>query len=184
MKHKVTGEVVEPITLEDAKIHLRTILGDTTEDEAILKPIITAAREFAENVTGCAFAQQELTAYPDGWETWQLPKPPVRSVERVTYRDENGVTRELPKESYSVDAVDGKVYVTEAPKERLGMGNPIEVTYTAGYEKVPMTVRQAMLLLIGHWYNNREAVAVGSMASVEVGLTTKALLNQHKVWWF
>ena len=45
-------------------------------------------------------------------------------------------------------------------------------------------MKQAMLLMIGHWYINRESVVVGSNATVDVGLTTKDLLRQFKVWWF
>lgn len=41
-----------------------------------------------------------------------------------------------------------------------------------------------MLLLIGHWYTNREAVVVGAFASVEVAQTVNSILNLYKVWWF
>ena len=56
------------------------------------------------------------------------------------------------------------------------------ITYTAGYEETPYLVRQAMLLLIGHWYTNREAVIQGS--TTEIDIAVRAMLNQYKGWWF
>lgn len=67
MKYAVeAGSIVEPVSLEDAKLHIRTVCGDTSEDSAIIQPIITAAREYCENVTGRAFARQTINAYPIG----------------------------------------------------------------------------------------------------------------------
>ena len=63
------------------------------------------------------------------------------------------------------------------------METPI-ITYEAGTLELPATVQQAILLLVGHWYDNREAVVVGSVTSVEVGMAVKNLLNQNKDWWF
>jgi hypothetical protein len=42
-------------------------------------------------------------------------------------------------------------------------------------------MRQAMLLLIGHWYNNRESVQIGA-APAEVPMAVDMLLSPHKVW--
>ncbi len=44
-------------------------------------------------------------------------------------------------------------------------GEPVVVRYVAGYGvagDVPALLKRAMLLLIGHWYENREAVVVAS----------------------
>ena len=60
----------------------------------------------------------------------------------------------------------------------------IQIQYEAGYATPPMALRQAMLLLIGHWYQNREAVQVGSYASVEVAQTVRVICNQYRTFWF
>lgn len=57
-----TAPTVEPVTLADVKVYLRTITGDTTEDAAIITPLITAAREYCENITGRALAAQTIEA--------------------------------------------------------------------------------------------------------------------------
>ena len=114
----------------------------------------------------------------------QIPKPPVLSVESVTIREEDGREKELPAGNYRMSKADGALHLLFEPDIRLAKVDPITIRYQAGYEVLPMAVRQAMLLLIGHWYENREAVVVGSAASVDVSLTAKTLLNQYKVWWF
>ncbi|ORM66145.1 head-tail connector protein [Pantoea rwandensis] len=42
-------------------------------------------------------------------------------------------------------------------------------------------VRTAMLLLIGHWYANREAVNIGNITS-EIPLAVDALLQPHRIY--
>ena len=51
---------------------------------------------------------------------------------------------------------------------------PREVLFTPG-------IWAAMLLLIGHWYANREAVNVGNITS-ELPLGVEALLFRHRRW--
>lgn len=49
--------------------------------------------------------------------------------------------------------------------------------------EVPRGMLQAMLLIIGTWYANREAVITGrSVAAIELPLAVDALLNVERVW--
>lgn len=188
MKYAVTtAPTAEPISLTDTKLHLRTITGDTTEDSAIITPLIQAAREYCENITGRAFAPQTVKAYPDTWGLWRLPRPPLNTVTSIKYYDEDGTEYTLPAADYQVDTVDGLVDILVEPNVTLRALNPIVVEYTCGYTTgnvLPAAVRQAMLLLIGHWYITRETVLTGATVSVEIDLTTRALLRQYKAWWF
>lgn len=182
-----TAPTAEPITLADAKVHLRTVTGDTSEDSAIITPLIQAAREYCENVTGRALAAQTVKAYPEAWGLWRLPRPPLNTVTSIKYFDEDGTEYTLATTDYQVDTVDGKIDIIERPNVTLRDLNPIVAEYTCGYttgNALPMAIRQAMLLLIGHWYTNREAVMTGATTSVEVDLTARALLRQYKAWWF
>lgn len=183
MKYAVTtAPTVQPVTLADVKAHLRTVAGDTSEDAAILTPLISAAREYCENVTGRALAAQTVKAYPDSWGTLRLPRPPITTVTSIKYYDVDDVAYTLAATEYAIDLIDGVITILEEPAEELRGVNPIVIEYTAGYTTVPMAIRQAMLLLIGHWYTNREAVSTN--ANAEVPVAVKTLLHQHKVWWF
>ena len=66
---------------------------------------------------------------------------------------------------------------------RLRAARPVEIVYTAGFTELPKAIRQAMLLLIAHWYTNREAVVTGNVAAAEVPVAARTLLNQYKRWW-
>ena len=171
----------EPVNVAEAAIHLRLVPDDDSEDEAIIIPIITAAREYCEAITGQALAIETVTAYPDrvGADPIELPHGPVRSVTLVTVTDESGTA--TPFDDYRFDPVRGTVTLGEVPD-----GSQVAITYESGYTKkeLPKTIRQAMLLLIGHWYENREAVVVGAIASIEVKTTVETLLRIHRRWWF
>lgn len=173
----------EPLTLSDTKIYLRTIAGETVEDNAVIEPLITAAREFAENVTGRALAKQTIAAYPTEFEqTIQLPRAPVNSIKSITAIGEDGTRVEISADDYLLSSM-GDVYMLRIPDIRVRAARPIEIVYEAGYSTPPKLIRQAMLLLIGHWYINREAVIAGSTTAVEVPLAARTLLNQYKRWW-
>ena len=180
MKYAVTtAPTVEPIHLTEAKLHLRTVTGDTSEDSLLIGPLVTSAREYCENVTGRALAAQTIKAYPDDWGLWQLPRTPIVSVTSIKYYDEDNTEYTLTAADYQLDTVDGLVLILEEPSTALRELNPIVIEYTAGAD-CPKAVRQAMLLLIGHWYQNREAVGE---AGGEIEMGVKRLLNQYREWW-
>ena len=78
-----------------------------------------------------------------------------------------------------------KVYFINPPTTELFGVNPISVTYTAGYTNLPASLRQAMLMLIAHWYNNREAVQIGSRINeVAADHAFENLIKHYRVWWF
>lgn len=184
MKFAVTtAPTFEPVTIADTKVHLRTVAGDTSEDDAIITPLISAAREFCENVTGRALAEQTIKAYPIQWGQWVLPNPPILTINSIKYYDENSTEYTLSTDNYQFDNVDGIVLITEVPTETLRKLNPIVIEYTAGYDTVPNAIRQAMLLLISHWYTNREATITGAV-NTKIEIAVDNLLKQYKVWWF
>lgn len=175
----------EPVTLADAKLHLRTITGDTTEDSAIITPLIVAAREYCENITGRALAKQTIKAYPERFSSlMELPRTPIRSITSVKYTDASGATTTMDAANYALDGEYGRLLFYTIPSFAPRAMNPIEIEYDAGFTAAPKLIRQAMLLLIGHWYTNREAVQTGAVTAVEIEITTRALLRQYKDWWF
>ena len=60
----ITPPAVEPVTLADAKAHLKV---DTTDDDALITALITAARARAEWHTGRALITQSWTLWLDAW---------------------------------------------------------------------------------------------------------------------
>lgn len=183
MKYAViTPVATEPVTSAEAKLHIRV---DHNTEDALIASLITAAREYCELFTGRALATQTLEAYPETWGEIDLPMKPVQSVTSIKYTASDGTETTMPETDYAVDTVDGKIilpYGGSWPTETLGTLNPIKVRYVAGYTSAPKTIKQAMLLLVGHWYENREAVAIGT-TSKQIEFSVKALLTPYRLRW-
>lgn len=187
MKYKIlTPPTVEPVTLAEAQGHLRT-LSDTVEN-ATITALITAAREYCELYTRRALAPQTIEAYLDYFPGCHidLPMPPLTSVTSIKYTDYAGVETPMPTADYIVDtdSAPGRIVLPYGhmwPLFTSTTSNPITITYVAGYTAAPKTIKQAMLLLIGHWYNNREAV--GNVGT-SIAFAVSALLSMYKAGFF
>ncbi len=181
-----TAPSQEPVTLAEAQAHLNITSAD---DNSYITALIAAARQYAENHLQRALITQTRSLYLDAFASEMMPAfSPLQSVLSITYNDENGATQTLSTSVYNVDAVStpGKVtlgYNQSWPSTRT-MKNAVRIQYKAGYgdsgSAVPEAIRQAMLLLVGHWYENREPVAVG-MATNNIDFTVTALLQQYRV---
>lgn len=169
----VTPPEVEPVLLSEAVEHLRL---DSLDEEAWLNRAIRAAREHVEAFTGRALITQTLEVALEGWPgaTLALPRPPLASVTSIKYFDQAGVEATVSSGDYLVDtrSTPGRVLLrTPAswPGVTLQAANGVVVRYVAGYgdepEDVPAAMRQAILLLVGHLYENREATLTGTIVT-------------------
>lgn len=181
----VTRPAVEPISLTEAKLHLRV---DISNDDSLIQALILAAREMTEDILRRALITQTwdciLDEFPDGDEI-VLPLPPLQSVASITYKDQDGDESTFSADDYIVntDAEPGKVvlaYGASWPSTSLYPTGAVTVQFVAGYgdasTDVPQKYRQAMLLLIAHWYENREAIATTGAVPKEIPLAVESLL--------
>lgn len=185
MPYSVTNMLgSEPVALEEIQERLHVLPGNADEAQYTLTPMITAAREYCESRAGYAFVRQRITAWPTPEDiaagTFYLPRPPIAEVENVTAYSRDGSSLELT--DYQV-AEDGRMALSVPDASALRRMDPVAVTYIAGAETCPEMARQAMMLLIGHWYQNRESVQTGAVTAVEIAQTTDAILKQYKRWW-
>jgi len=187
---RVTQPAEEPVTLEEAKIHLRV---DATDEDALISSLIVSAREHVEGFQGRSLVTQtwrlSLDRFPRG-RVIRLPRPPLQSVTSITYIDPDGNQQMLAPGAYDVDADSepGRVVLKDSAgwPDTADMPSAVLITYEAGYgsaRAVPQAVKQAMLLLIGHWHANRETAVVGSTTH-ELSFAVKALLWPDRVFPF
>lgn len=159
---------VEPITVEDAKMHLRIDHGD---EDMLLASLIAASRLQVEAVLDAALITQswslELDDWPDGREL-HLPIWPVQSVEAVRISDRDGEMVELGAEAFSLDGASKPPRLVSISGDWPSPGTRalgIEILFTAGFgnsaNDVPPPIRQALLMLVAHWYEHREPVETG-----------------------
>ncbi|NFV80001.1 head-tail connector protein [Magnetospirillum aberrantis] len=185
----ITAPAVEPISLDEAKAHLR-VTG--TDDDALIGGFIAAARQ---NLDG-----------RDGWlgralmpQTWELrldafpaeitvPLPPLREIVSVKYIDLDGAEQTLDPALYQVVAGEparivpahGQVW----PSTRR-QPDAVRVQFDAGYDDaaaVPAPIKAATLLHVGTLYRDRETVNIGNI--VNDLPTFSLLLSPFRVWSF
>lgn len=187
---RTVAPVTEPVHLDEVRDHLRV---DITDDDTLIEALITAAREYVEQASRRALVTQtwryNLDQFPAADEI-ELPRPPLKSVTSITYRDSDGTTHTLASSVYEVDtdSQPGRVrlaYGEDWPSDTLAETNPVRITFVAGYgdaDDVPKRWKQAILLLVGHWYENREAVMVGSIPR-EIPFAVESLINLDRGSW-
>lgn len=186
----ITGPVDEPVLLTEAKVHLRVDGSD--EDELILD-LITGARIWVEQYCRRALVSQTWELRLDSWPSGDvyLPMPPLASVTSIKGTDENGVETTVAASNYAVDIYSepGRVRLKSTgawPGTALGP-NGFAVRYVAGYgdmDSVPRIFKTAILLIVGHLYENREEVLAVGYVPYNVPMGTKSLLWPYRVMRF
>lgn len=178
---------VEPVTLAEAKLHLRV---DGDDENAYITSLIIAGREWAEGFTRRAFINRSVRLSLDEFPSEiKLPFGTTSSVNTLTYTDTDGASQTLTSgvtytlDTHSEPARIVPYYNTDWPSTR-DVPNAVQVTYVVGYGEaataVPTSIKQAILLAVGHWYEHREMVAdAGTLA--EVPLAAQALLTQYRI---
>lgn len=176
----------EPVSLAEVRQHLRIDADDTSQD-VVMQALIAAARDHVEQVTRSALGVQTwqwiANGFPDE-DTLALGKPPLTSVTSITYVDTNGATQTWAASNYVVwPGLPGQVrlaYDASWPSVREQPAS-VTVTFEAGYTAatLPPSLRAAILLLVGHWFEQRQAVVTGTIAT-EVPLTVQALVGPYR----
>lgn len=156
----------EPLALATVKNHLKV---DYTTDDDLITALITVAREHCESYTQHLIAYQRremvLDRFPASWTRNEYAEiqlaGPVIAVESITYLDQDGDTTTYGAANYRVktEPLPGRIapvlnWPTDSQPDPAG----VKITYTGGYADtadVPKVFTQAMLLMIGDWYENR-----------------------------
>lgn len=189
----VSPPAVEPVTLAEAKLHLRV---DHAEEDALISGQILAARVDCESATGLVFVQQTWDLVLDRFPCEiRPPIAPLLSVSAITYLDGDGVSRTLAGSSYRVDADSKPGRITPAHGTAWPGTYPVtgavRVRFVAGFPddgnsppdlaaNVPQPIKQAILLLVGHWYENRsEVVAEASHQPSSIPMGAQRLLSSY-----
>lgn len=167
---RTSAPATTPVSLTEAKAHCRV---DDSNSDTVLTALIAAATDHMDGwsgVLGRALVTQTWQQDFDGFaaDGLRLPLGPAASVSSVTYYDADNAQQTLSADVYRLftDAIGP--YVGLKPDQdwpnAYSRPDAVRVTYVAGAaaSDVPAAIKTAMLLLIGHWFENREAVAVGT----------------------
>ena len=179
----LAGPAGEPVSLAEAKAFLKV---DDNAEDGLITTLIGAARLHVEGVTGQALLAQSWRVVLDAWPQSRLVKLPVTpfmAVTEITAYDEAGAGHPVPLAQF-LSAPDRLLLPpTVAGMPQLRQRQGIEIDYVAGFgtepDEVPGDIRQALLVLVGYWYEHRDAVIMaGSGAVVPSGFDR--LVAAHK----
>ena len=165
-----SGPAVEPVTLAEAKAHLRL---DNTAEDLLITTLITTSRMHIESRLGIALNTQAWSLFIDRLPASHVIPVPLRPLSALNavriYADDNTISP-LPLAAFELDGLStpprliirSGVAITSA----LRKSNAIEINVTAGFgpapADVPAPIRQALLLLIAHWYEHRDPLEAGA----------------------
>lgn len=162
MLFRTVEPTAEPVTLAEAKAHLR--IGHDSED-ALIGGLIRAATAEVESRTGTALIEQAWRLALDeipGSGVIRLRRHPVREVLSVTVYGPDGEAMLVDPASCQLDRTGrpARLLVAEPPRPVRVM-NGIEVDFSAGFGEagpdVPDVLKRAVLVLVAHWYEFRAA---------------------------
>jgi uncharacterized phiE125 gp8 family phage protein len=179
---KVITPAAQQIPTVDLRAHCRT----GSDEDALLTGFLAAAVGYAEHYTGRSFGSQTLELALDEFPAGsiELLRGPVTGITSIKYIDEDGVEQTLSNTLYTLD--DYGIQCWAVPKvdtewpATLAAANAVKVLYVAG--DLPSAVRAALLLTVGHLFENREASAPVALQELPMGV--KSLLDTVKVWGF
>jgi uncharacterized phiE125 gp8 family phage protein len=195
----------EPVSLAEAKLHLRV---DVDDDDTLIGSLIIAARQAAETLTGRQLVNARwklvLDAFPgpavmstrhDATVSFPshaivLSKCPVQSVVGIQYLDMNGSIQTLSPADYVVDAacepariapVFGKTWPPTLPQ----IGS-VTLMFDAGYgtaAAVPAGIKSWIKLRVGSLYAHREEMSVLMRGRIDPLPFVDGLLDPYRVAW-
>jgi uncharacterized phiE125 gp8 family phage protein len=184
---KIVDATTEPISLAEAKLHLRV---DGSDEDALITALVKAVRQACE-------AECRRTLIDTTWElvldafseALELHNPRILSVTSVKYIDLAGAEQTLDPVDYVLDKDSEPGWLVPAygkrwPDTREQI-NAVRVRYHAGYgtqaSDVPQVLKQWMLLHLSHYYKNRESTFAGTITQLPFA---GSLLDGHRVLGF
>lgn len=176
---KVITPASAVITTADLKDHLRV---DVADEDALIDAYLLAAMSLAQHYSGRAIGEQTLELaldeFPDG--AVKLECPPVTSIVSVSYLDATGTTQTMNSSNYTLDDYGDQAHWLLAAADTdwpstYEAANAVKVRYVAGSQTLEHAVRQALLLTVGDFFENRTSAQ-------ELSPAAKALLNTRRVW--
>lgn len=182
----ITPPAAEPVSLLEACQHLRLadtqVEADALPDKSLIEALILTARSMAEEITGRQLMPATWELLTDEFIAGiELPKQPIQSITSITYRNDTTIAT-LADTQYLLDTAGGRL-VTLTPDDAVAGLNSVQIKYVSGYTDaaaVPAPIKAAIKMMLGHWYENRQDVTVGTIAP-PMPMASQYLLAPYRI---
>lgn len=176
-----------PVSLAEAKTHLRVDLSD---DDNYIESLIIMATHVVEQYTRLFIVENTVDVYYDQFpDYFNLQYGNLQTVVHLKYYDTDNSQQTLDSSNYEMDKYAQPALVYRAKgvnwPETYDRPNAVHLRFTGGIEfqeydaKLPRPLKHAILLLIGHFYENRQTVA--DKVQYQIPMTVEYLLNPFVV---
>jgi len=181
----VTPAASSPVSLADAKAHVRV---DHDDEDGLIQTYLDAAVAHLDGwsgVLGRALLTQTWRQDFDRFEhCMRLPLWPISEVQSIVWRNTEGQLVTVPQDDYALkaDALGAFVRFVRGysfPRD-LCPSDAVAVTFVAGVDaaEILSPIKSAILLLMAHWYQNREAVSASTVT--ELPMAVNALIAPYR----
>lgn len=183
---RTVAPVETPVSLTEVKAHCRV---DGTDSDPVLKALLEAAVDHLDGYTGIlgrALVTQTWRQDFASFDCLRLVVGPVDSITNITYFDADNASQTLSTDVFALRKNEIGAYVDlKADQDWPGVyarPDAVSVTYVSGSEAsdAPAAIKAAIMLLVSHWNENREAVSENAMT--ELPMAVNALIAPYRVW--
>ena len=155
----ITDLASSVLPLSIVKKHLR-IESDFTDEDDLILAYTEAAIAHCENFIGGHLYERSFIIEADEFDSpFQFDFFPVKNVKSVKYYNELNVLQTMAPTNYKLVAYNNKYaalrFVTDLPYTYTRF-DAIVIEGTIGYTDIPLPIQQAVLLIVGGMYENRE----------------------------
>jgi len=180
-----TAPASTPITLAEAKAFLR-VDSDFDDDNTYITSLISVATQVVEQYTRRRLITQTYNIFYDEFPPYiDLQIGEVASVTHIKYYDEDNTLQTLATDQYDVDTRvrPGRIYQSNTGDfpNTYERPNAIEVEFIVGgsASDVPAPIVQAIYIIVGRYYENRQDVVMGTQVN-ELPLMVEYLLTPYR----
>ena len=165
-------------------LHLGTGFAEDGLQDAVLLGELRAALAAVEGRTGKALIARDFLLVVQAWRDLAaqvFPVAPVTAVISVTIQDLAGGTVAVDPATYRLrpDTYAPSLVAVGFQLPVIPVGGSADIAFTAGYgmwSDVPADLRQAVMMLATHYYENRSASA---MRTAELPMGVAEICRRH-----
>jgi uncharacterized phiE125 gp8 family phage protein len=178
-----------PVDLATAKAHARI---DITDDDVLVQSLIRVAVNIAEQHTQKRWAPRAFDLYFDANELAngdavcieQSDSGLVTVSFEATSNDDTPIVTPIPTTDF--DLLGNRLILKGSfpgVTTSIRQADAYKFSYTVGSAPISDALRQAMLMMVAHWYEHREAMGIqDGFTFADLPLSILAILQTEKIY--